>query len=550
MKRPEKIDVVFLTFILLISTVTISIAMVNEHEYGHDFCEKTVEHKINIIPNWTLSQITFHDLYIVPHDPIYINGDDDFTESNGVIAGEGTIQNPYLIKGWNISCDKDDGIVIRNTRNYFIISDCYIHDGGDTRDGIVFMNVQNGLIQNNTIAENRNGIMFATQQQGKENSENNIITNNEIIFNNYDGIYFEHTCRGWHQENEISHNNISYNNAGIYMIMSDSNTICYNNFVLNDVIGIFIDQCMGGGENNRVHHNNFVKNGLNEQGSNLQAIDIGVTNFWNNSYPSGGNYWSDYEGIDYYSGPNQLIPGSDGIGDIPYVIRNHSNIQWLPLRNDSYPLMEPVGTVDFPLPPIKPIINGSQFSKENTLEQFNISSIDPNDELVYFSIDWGDGIVDEWMGPHESGAVISFNHSWDNQGFYKIIVKVKDESAQGQQKMISYSNLTIIIFPESAMVNPSSGLYILNTQIFDFDKSILPSIIFGNIDVKVEVLTDELDIEKVEYYVNDDLQHLVYSEPYIWTWDKLGLSRYHLETIVYSAFGYNMSYQKTVWKFL
>jgi len=41
---------------------------------------------------------------------------------------------------------------------------------------------------------------------------------------------------------------------------------------------------------------------------------------WNDNYPSGGNYWDDYTGIDLKSGPNESQPGSDGIGDTPYVI--------------------------------------------------------------------------------------------------------------------------------------------------------------------------------------------------------------------------------------
>ncbi|MFQ6084384.1 MAG: PKD domain-containing protein, partial [Candidatus Aminicenantia bacterium] len=49
-----------------------------------------------------------------------------------------------------------------------------------------------------------------------------------------------------------------------------------------------------------------------------------------NGYPSGGNYWSDYIGIDLYSGPNQDQPGSDGIGDAPYTFYG---------GQDNYPFM-------------------------------------------------------------------------------------------------------------------------------------------------------------------------------------------------------------------
>jgi outer membrane protein assembly factor BamB len=56
-------------------------------------------------------------------------------------------------------------------------------------------------------------------------------------------------------------------------------------------------------------------------------------NVWDDSYPSGGNYWSNYAGTDLYSGPYQNITGSDGIGDTPYIIDANNR--------DNYPLMQP-----------------------------------------------------------------------------------------------------------------------------------------------------------------------------------------------------------------
>jgi hypothetical protein len=58
------------------------------------------------------------------------------------------------------------------------------------------------------------------------------------------------------------------------------------------------------------------------------SIEIaGYSNFWNYDYPSGGNYWSDYE--ERY--PNAVELGSSGIWDTPYVIDENNN--------DNYPLV-------------------------------------------------------------------------------------------------------------------------------------------------------------------------------------------------------------------
>jgi len=83
-----------------------------------------------------------------------------------------------------------------------------------------------------------------------------------------------------------------------------------------------------------IHHNNFI---------NAQNAYDACSNIWNNSYPSGGNYWGDYSGVDGYSGPGQNISGGDGIGDTPYSIPGGSN-------QDGYPLMQSVGPEDIQSP--------------------------------------------------------------------------------------------------------------------------------------------------------------------------------------------------------
>jgi hypothetical protein len=52
-----------------------------------------------------------------------------------------------------------------------------------------------------------------------------------------------------------------------------------------------------------------------------------MANAWDDGYPSGGNYWSDYTGTD---------ANYDGIGDTPYTIDA--------LNQDRYPLMGPFGS--------------------------------------------------------------------------------------------------------------------------------------------------------------------------------------------------------------
>jgi len=131
----------------------------------------------------------------------------------------------------------------------------------------------------------------------------------------YFGIYLS-------QVNNVMIKNINIRSftIGIYLCDSSNNIIFENNIEENGE-GIRLQDS----SNNIIYHNNFT--------NNRQQIFIQSSiNIWDNGYPSGGNYWSDYKGIDLKNGPKQDQPGSDGIGDIPYII-DENNIDRYPLIN-------------------------------------------------------------------------------------------------------------------------------------------------------------------------------------------------------------------------
>lgn len=121
--------------------------------------------------------------------------------------------------------------------------------------------------------------------------------------------------------------------GGAHFTSSTNCTITYNFFV-NNRKGVEMSGCTGF----LLHHNNFIN-------TFIPAFDDnGAENSWDDGYPSGGNYWDDYVGTDDFNGPDQNISGSDGIGDIPYVIDGDSQ--------DGYPLMEPIPEFDNLLVPL------------------------------------------------------------------------------------------------------------------------------------------------------------------------------------------------------
>lgn len=186
-------------------------------------------------------------------------------------------------------------------------------------EGIVIYSASNNTLINNTVHDNGWGIILYK-------SKNNILINNSATSNHEDGISLQSSSNNnVIDDNTLANNKYSDNQhnygRGINIVSSNYNNIT-NNTVLNNSDGIFIWHS----NNNKIYHNNIIDN-------TNQASDNVNTNYWNDSYPSGGNFWSDYAGSDIMNGPNQDQAGSDGIGDTSYIIGGNTGVE------DKYPLM-------------------------------------------------------------------------------------------------------------------------------------------------------------------------------------------------------------------
>jgi len=217
------------------------------------------------------------------------------------------------IKGLNIS-NNAQGILLAYTNN------CSVKNVqvSNNECGICLCSSTNTTLTECFVISNRYGIKV---EAGAFDNKlyNNTILNNDI------GIYLSDA-----EGNIIANNTISRNIKGIQLQWQYtrsniivSNTISRNNY------GVYISTSDG----NMIYHNNFINN-------TIQVYTEDACNIWNAPYPSGGNYWSDYFGADKHSGLFQDEPGSDGIGDTPYVIDKDNQ--------DAYPLMIPYGDNNAP----------------------------------------------------------------------------------------------------------------------------------------------------------------------------------------------------------
>jgi parallel beta-helix repeat protein len=326
---------------------------------------------------------------------IHIDNNWTATKSAGICTGDGTYSEPYVMEDLVIDGEGSGScILIENSDVYFIITDCIVNNSGSSPNaGIRLDNVKNGklfedihsynnadgihlihchniTIAGNRVENNNYGIVLGS-------SNNSIISENVIIDNKIDGIYFFQTCNNntiskntiinnnqegidisgssnenmilgnivknneigieiWSSKNNyISENNVESNNwTGILIMSSDSNNITKNK-AKNNEVGINLWESKNNtvseniiygnsdfgcfiGEanctNNLIYYNCFKKNQYN-------AYDNGLNNKWDNG--TIGNYWDDYTGED---------TNDDGIGDTPYYIQVSSK--------DNFPLMK------------------------------------------------------------------------------------------------------------------------------------------------------------------------------------------------------------------
>ena len=77
-------------------------------------------------------------------------------------------------------------------------------------------------------------------------------------------------------------------------------------------------------------------------------------------------------------------------------------------------------------PPNTPTIDGPPEGKPGTSYLYTFTTTDPDGDMVYYYIDWGDDQVSEWVGPYNSGATASVTHQWTEEGNYTIKAKAKD----------------------------------------------------------------------------------------------------------------------------
>jgi PKD repeat protein len=301
--------------------------------------------------------------------PITITVPDDYPTVQGAINAASPGDTVYVKAGAYVENivlnktvaligeDKDTTIIDGNasgdcvhiTVDNTVLDNFTVRNGG-ARPGTAYSSVRLSSNKNNITSNNLVGSWCGVRID--DGCEGNVISQN-YISGNLNGISGELWYNSKIIGNDItdnlmgmwigpytSHNTVSFNNIekswseGIYAYAPSYSTFEGNNLTDNNLGGFWAGLTIGlqppFSFGNKFFHNNFADHGKQIEVYEFQEPQSIV---WDDGYPSGGNYWRDYNGTDIYSGPFQNLTGSDGIGDTPYIIST-SNV-------DSYPFVNP-----------------------------------------------------------------------------------------------------------------------------------------------------------------------------------------------------------------
>jgi len=275
-----------------------------------------------------------------------------------------------------ISSNHDYGIILYLSDNCILSRNTILNNGwrhgNDWTSGIALEQSTYNTISNNTCLNNSYYGIGLFRYSDHNILENNTCENNDDYGIALDRGYIGSGCGG----NTLNKNTCSNNRVGILLRQSNNNLTVNNICTVNFDFGIHIADS----DNNLIFHNNFI--------NNINQADDDGTNYWDNGYPSGGNYWSDYTGVDENKGENQDMPGSDGIGDTPYYIPSDNN-------RDHYPLMRPwavkpraeIRTVIYPAADVYAFSgDGARYSRSQL--KFDIGSIPSGSNILSAKLWW------------------------------------------------------------------------------------------------------------------------------------------------------------------
>jgi parallel beta-helix repeat protein len=330
-----------------------------------------------------------------------------FASNNTIIGNIIGPGNAPLYQGGIQLVEGRDTLVMSN----ILTDDCRIFMSDSYNNNISMNHISNNDIQPGIYLQGSyNNTIIGNEISGIENT-GCIDLDYGSHSNTVIGNFLNLSCRGMllsgTDNNTIMKNTFSDNDMGLRIttdandVTGSDNNIIKENLFYDNILGIDIYDDYYQSNNNEFFHNNFKEN-------NQNARDY-LSNIWDNDYPSGGNYWDDYTGVDN---------NGDGIGDTQYHIPFGNNY-------DHYPLMTPYG----------PPHAGFTYTINGHTVVFNASkSYDYDGNIISYDWNFGDGT-------YGSGYLQS--HTYGTSRSYSVALTVTDN----EEKQDTTSKIIVVNLP-------------------------------------------------------------------------------------------------------
>lgn len=161
-----------------------------------------------------------------------------------------------------------------------------------------------------------------------------------------------------------------------------------------------------------------------------------------------------------------------------------------PTPTPSPPPPQPPPPVPYPPPPSNnapsvPTISGVTGTFPVTSETFQISSTDPEGDIITYTVNWGDNSTD--TRSLSSGATLTLTHSWQYIGEYTIVVKAEDSKGAASSKNypIKVNTDTAVFGPAVTILTPNGGGSYKQSDVvkITWRRNWMPQQAFGKVDI-------------------------------------------------------------------
>jgi hypothetical protein len=113
--------------------------------------------------------------------------------------------------------------------------------------------------------------------------------------------------------------------------------------------------------------------------------------------------------------------------------------------------------------------------------------------------------------------------------------------------MVVFGDPTLCIPTQIQMkvTRPEKAVYIGDKKMLSF----LTPVSIGKITIEASAISNNYEIEKVDFYIDNKLRSTDMTAPYSWTWNNIAFLKHTVKVIAYDTAGHNSTREFTMWKF-